>query len=191
MNQNRHFTTTIILMAAVALLLVSWAAAQGPDSPRGHAGKRGAEPAFAGRWERLCERLELSADQKQAMEKIREEARGERLELRKDLLRLQNELHGLMLADEPSEKEVADLIERIGDIKTKRQQSRMSQRLAIRRLLTDEQRDQLMLGRDEGRRGGRQFDRGERRHGGEGWGRSHPCPRRDGGARPDGRGRMW
>jgi Spy/CpxP family protein refolding chaperone len=160
----------------------------------------------------FCQRLDLSAEQQQAIAKLREDGQKERNELRKELMRLQNDLRGVMLQDEPSQKAAVDLVGRVGALRTQLQQSRVRQRLAVREQLTPAQRDQLLLMR--GQRGpghGKRFGEmgragcgGPRGHagfqhgaGGPGRGPGHgqacgPCPyRQDGSGRrtgPDRRG---
>ncbi len=97
------------------------------------------------RWERRADHLQLTEEQRAAIAEIREKGRKEKLALRKQMLRLQNELQGELLADEPSEAKVRELVAKQGEIRTQLQQNRLSQKLAIRKLLTAEQRDQLLL----------------------------------------------
>lgn len=97
------------------------------------------------RWERWAERLELTAEQQEAMAEIRQETRKQQVALRKELVQLQNDLEGEMLKDEPSPDRVSELADRMGGLKTQLQQNRLAQHLAIRKLLTPDQRDELLL----------------------------------------------
>ena len=124
-----------VLMMGPAVVL---AQAESPDDP-------GPPTRHDLRWERLAERLQLTEEQRTAIAEIREKGRKEKLTLRKQLLRLHNELQGEWLADEPSEAKVRELVAEQGEVRTQLQQNRFSQRLAIRKLLTDEQRDQLLM----------------------------------------------
>ncbi len=156
MRTHRNLRWTAMLLTAGLLIAASAAVAQDQKSAKGAAAsgpQRG--------W--LCQRLDLTDAQQQAWSELREQGRQERLALRKDLMRLRNELRGEMLKDEPSAAKVQDLVGRAGELRTKMQQSRMAQRLELRKLLTPEQRDRLLLmeqerGRGHGR-GMRSFQR--------------------------------
>lgn len=91
-------------------------------------------------------RLDLTEEQEQAIAKLREEGHKQRLADRKDLRRLRHDLQGVMLADEPDARAAEKLIGQIADLRAKMQVSRLRQHLAVRQLLTPEQRDRLPLG---------------------------------------------
>ena len=139
-------TTLTVVMILAAVLAASTALAQGPG--RGGCGSHG--PMFGpGAGDELppmmVERLDLSEDQQAAIAEIRAKARAEGVELRKEMLRLRNELQGEMLKDEPSEKTLVDLTERMGELRTRMQIQRVKTRLAVRRQLTPEQRDRMLM----------------------------------------------
>lgn len=90
--------------------------------------------------------LDLTEEQGQAIAKLREEGRQERLADRKNMRRLRHDLQGVMLADEPDARAAEKLIGQIADLRAKMQMSRLRQHLAVRQLLTPEQRDRLPLG---------------------------------------------
>lgn len=117
-----------------------------------------AAPAVAGRgkarWadgdrpdrtDRMAERLDLTAEQRTAIEKITEAGRAKAVEHRKEMARLRHEMKGEMLKDDPGEAALARSIEKIGALRTKQQIDRMKDRMAIRRLLTPEQRDRWLM----------------------------------------------
>lgn len=91
-------------------------------------------------------KLDLTEEQEQAIAKLREEGHKQRLADRKDLRRLRHDLQGVMLADEPDARAAEKLIGQIADLRAKMQVSRLRQHLAVRQLLTPEQRDRLPLG---------------------------------------------
>ena len=137
MKSKHDLRPTVWLIAAVLLAAAATAVAQGDADPADD------PPARAG-FARLCQRLELTDAQQQAWRELQEAGRAERLTLRKDLMRLRHELEGQMMQDEPSAQEVARLVESIGANRTKLQRSRLTERLEMRKLLTDEQRDRLL-----------------------------------------------
>lgn len=154
-------------------------------------------------------RLDLTEEQQQAIAKLRDEGRKERLASRKELRRLRHDLRGVMLADKPDVRAAEKLIGQIADLRAKMQVSWLRQHLAVRQLLTPEQRDQLPLGgpgwfdgRDDfGGRGGRGGCggcggpgwRGHRAGRGPGWGPCQGCGRDPGcgPGRGPGRGLGW
>ena len=103
-------------------------------------------------------RLGLTDEQEQAIAKLREEGRQERLADRKDMRRLRHDLQGVMLADEPDARAAEKLIGQIADLRAKMQVSRLRQHLAVRQLLTPAQRDRLPLGGPGWFDGGDGFD---------------------------------
>lgn len=162
MNNQRTFLMSLTLVA----LLSGMALAQpGPRGRQHHDNcGRGAGPEM--RLERLAERVELTEQQQQAIDTIRDDARKAGRELRKQLAVLRNQREGEMLTDEPSEKVLVSLTEQIGSIETQLQVNRMKTRLAVRSQLTEEQRDQMaMMNHRRGGRGGRFLCDGEGRGG--------------------------
>ncbi|MEZ4388040.1 MAG: periplasmic heavy metal sensor [Candidatus Krumholzibacteriia bacterium] len=147
---------TMLVSCALVTLAASLAAAQpGPDRG-GHRGREGWGPDPEPRIERLAQRLDLTAEQQTAILAIEAEARQAGRELDKELARLRNQRQGEMLKDEPSEKALVDLTEKMGAVRTKLQIVRLKARLAVRAQLTADQRDEMMLmGRHgRGRSGG-------------------------------------
>jgi Spy/CpxP family protein refolding chaperone len=131
--------------ALVALCMVLGLAAAAVAQPgRGPGAGRGDGFGRGERMGRLLERLDLTPDQREQLGKLREAGRAEGLVLRKDLLRLRHELRGEMLKDAPEGKVVEQLAARIGEAQGKLQAHHLRQRLAMRGLLTPEQRDRLL-----------------------------------------------
>jgi Spy/CpxP family protein refolding chaperone len=194
-TRNNTFTVS----ALVALLVVGLAAtamAQGPGQGQGHNGKgHGQGQGQAGpqmQVERMAKRLDLSADQITAIQEIRANGRAKNTETRKQMMRLRNEKHGEMLKDDPSTQKVLELTTEIGNLRTKMQANRMSDRLEVRKVLTPEQRDKMLLsgeGRGENhgdKRGGKRgqiFGQGHNRgQGGGGCNNDCDSPRRENGS---------
>lgn len=152
-SRNPWFPMTLIalmaLAAAAALAQPPEPALQGdPDGyGPGFGAEKGPGPGF------LAEKLDLSEEQIAQIDKIREEGRKKGLERHKQVLRLRNELEGEMLADQPSRKKVLELNQKLGDLHTQMQADRLTERLAIRELLTPEQRDRMLLMKERGKRG--------------------------------------
>jgi len=144
------------LAVITILIIVAAAAIVQAGEGRGYRGKAGRAGhgmhdgrGHGGQIAMALKHLDLSDDQREKIEALREKTREENLEARKSLVRLKNELHGVMLEDSPDAAEAGRLIERIGDLRTRMRIERMETRLAIRNLLTPEQRDRLIahLGR--------------------------------------------
>ncbi len=151
-------TRTLIVITMVAALAAT-ALAQPGRAPRagGRAGGPGqCEMGPGPRLERMAEVLDLTEAQQTAIADLHEKTRAEATELRKELARLRNQKHGEMLKDDPSEKTLVSLTEKMGEVRTRLQVQRLETRLAVREQLTAEQRDQMLLmGPRHGKRGGR------------------------------------
>lgn len=173
-----HKTMQVAALATLLIVgLASAAVAQGPGSGRGGRGDGEFGPQM--RVERMASQLDLSDEQVAAISEIHAKGRADNLELRKQMMRLRNEKQGEMLKDEPSAGKVAELTQKIGDLRTKMSLNRSASRLAVRKLLTPEQRDKMLLMGGRGAGGGREGHRGG--HGS-----------RDGsGPQHDGAGRNW
>ena len=118
------------------------------------------------RFEMLADHLELSDEQIAGIKGIQAQGQEKNLELRKNLMRLHNELQGEMLKDDPSQKAAQDLNAEIGALRIEIQANCLANRLEVRKQLTPEQRDKMLMLRGK-------FQRGEgRRVGGRGMG---PC----------------
>lgn len=155
------------VLAVIALLAVGVAGAAPCESAGRHQACGRPGEVFGGgpSPERLAHRLDLNEEQVTAVTEIHQKGQARDVELRKQMARLRNEMHGEMLKDEPSEKTVMSLTGRLGELQTKLRENRLRDRLAVRKLLTPEQRDKMLTQKN---RIGRRFaDRdgacGERR----------------------------
>lgn len=97
--------------------------------------------------------LGLSEDQQKRVREIHEGKRGEHIRLQKEMARLQNQLEGELLKDSPAVETLRALAGQIGNIRTQEMVLRLETRLAVRGVLTQEQRDRMLLDR-RGPRGG-------------------------------------
>ena len=138
-RMNRRLTWLGFLLVAG---LVVGAAGAGIAGPRGD--RDGGPP----RWERMFERLDLTDEQMTKVKEILAENRESAVELRKEELRLRNQVHGEMLADSPDTREVGKLVRRLGEIHAELHLKRLEGEIAVRSILTDEQRDRLLLHRE-------------------------------------------
>lgn len=177
--KRSRFLRLRYLLPTTLLSLLLMGAAPGADSvqarePVGRGGGFGRASGRAG--DLMARRLDLTDAQREAMTKLREEGRARDVPLRKQMQQLRNELKGEMLKDDPSDRTVTDLARQMGELRTRMQTGRLQDRLAMRKLLTPEQRDKLIL-MGEGRRGG------ERGRGGMHGGRRGGWNGRGGGGR--------
>ena len=176
-NKNLVLAAATLLVLAVGGL----ALAQGPHGGGGGACDQARCDGDGPGIERLAARLDLSPEQVQAITALQEQGRTLNQSLRKDMLRLRNDLKGEMLKDAPDAKAAKGLVAKIGDLRTKMQQNRLDTRLAVRQQLTPEQRDKMLLmGEGRGGRGdreGRGGRGGHGRHGGHRGGGDGDCPR--------------
>jgi len=161
MNMTRQTLRNTLGTALVLILVVgattSLAGRPGCGARQGGMGDGPGGPGCDGpgsRMEMMTRHLDLSEEQQTAIQEIRDANRQKVTDLRKDLMKLQNERRGEMLEDSPSEKTVVDLTDRIGNLKTEMQTLRVKCRLAVRKELTAEQRDRMLLmGKGHGARG--------------------------------------
>lgn len=146
--------------AALAMLVMipASAALSQPGTSRsdrgpGEAGSRRGGPGLHQRMPRAAMRgLDLTDAQKEQIAEIRKGGEAARTDLQKQLARLRNEMRGEMLEDTPDRRKIVSLAERIGDVQTKLGVHRAEQMLAMREVLTPEQRDRWLT-RSERMRG--------------------------------------
>ena len=79
---------------------------------------------------------------------------SEMADLKKELMRVKNDIRGEMLEDAPDLGDLRELISRKSDIRAEIEVLRLEGRLAMREVLTEEQRDKMLMVR-HGRRGPR------------------------------------
>lgn len=180
-NSNKFKIIVAAVFATLVMASAGMAAAQGPAAGKGQGSGL--------RLERMAAHLNLTEEQQETIKSIHEKSGQVGVQLRKDLARLRNEMQGEMLKDEPSEKAVLSLNEKMGSLKTELKANRLKTRLAVREQLTPEQRDQMLTmrgpghrgdgrgeGRAHGRRGGKNFGRGMERCDGSGPHARTECP---------------
>jgi len=134
----------------MAVLATANAFAQGPgNGPGSRRGPGFGGPGCGGPGDGkpclMADRLDLSEAQQEAIDAIHEKSRAQNLELRKQVMRLRNELKGEMLKDAPDQGKVVGLTENIGKLRTQMQVNQAKTRLAVRQQLTTEQRDKMMM----------------------------------------------
>jgi hypothetical protein len=102
----------------------------------------------------MAARLDLTAEQKEKIEKIRTADEKKLVSLHKEMMLARHDLRGEMMKDDPDASKVKKLAEKLGGIRTNSQIARLESRIAVRKILTPEQRDKMLLAP----------------HGGPGWG---------------------
>jgi Spy/CpxP family protein refolding chaperone len=187
-SSNGWKTGLLLMLATLVLVFAAAALAQGPGGRFGHGkGKGICEGNFGSehRLEVLTEKLELTEEQVAAIDGIQENGREKGVELHKEMMRLQNDLEGELLKDDPKKETALKLVDKIGALRTEIQAQRLQGRLEIRQQLTPEQRDKMLMmkesfqGSRHGRRGGRGMGRHcDRECDGSGQGRGHGCTTR-------------
>lgn len=156
---------TLVTVGILALVMASatLVAAQGPGAGKGTGrgmrmgGGSDGEMGPGQRLDRLAARLELTEEQSKAIESIHQKNREKGTQLRKELMRLRNEAQGEMLKDNPSEKTVLSLNQKMGEIKTELKANRLKTRLAVREQLTPQQRDKMLMMGQRSRHSGEGF----------------------------------
>jgi Spy/CpxP family protein refolding chaperone len=167
MKTRRALIITSLLLAV--MLIATAASAQQGYGKRGQAGRMANQDCYRGQdgnrgpgGGRMLQFLDLSEEQQAAVDKLREGRQDIRVAHRKEMMRLRNELEGLMLQDKPDAAKARKLITKMGEMRTEMKVQAMEHRLEIRELLTDEQIDKLIA--HKGKLGGRGQGR---RHGGD------------------------
>jgi Spy/CpxP family protein refolding chaperone len=98
--------------------------------------------------------LDLTDAQRTQLSEIREKGQAEGTALRKQMMRLRNDMRGEMLQDRPDRRKIVRLAEQIGAVQTKLGVHRAEQHLTMLDVLTPEQRDEWLSRPHQGRRGG-------------------------------------
>ena len=158
-RRTPHFAGRALLAFAATWLLATAVGAEGPGAP----GKRRGPPPIERVLERHAERLGLDDDTRARIRELSSEGRDAGRAHREALRALRDELRELLSQDAPKESEVFAKADEIGRAETALQKERLRTMLAIRALLTPEQRSELVKIHDEmrGERRGR-GRRGER-----------------------------
>ncbi len=133
---------------------------------KGHRGAFGGKHGGFGKIERLASELNLTDVQVATLKDQRTASQKDAIRLRADLEVARVELHELIDAAKPSENQVRQHVEKMGDFRTALMLNRVLGRLKMREVLTEEQFQKLKeMRNDAGKRRGK---RG--RHHGRGMG---------------------
>jgi Spy/CpxP family protein refolding chaperone len=146
MNARKKFpliALAVLSLTALVLFGTGTAAAQ-----RQGKGCTDGEFGPGHRQEMMTAHLELSEEQAATIEGIREAGQKKNLELRKELMRLRTDLEAEMLKDEPSEKAALDLMETMNGLQGEMKANGLKTRLEVRKQLTPEQRDKMLVMKD-------------------------------------------
>ena len=92
---------------------------------------------------RHADKLGITEDVLQQVEEIVMQARDRQREIRRDIKKLQADVHYEMDVDSPDRAKVMDLIRQTGELKIQQHQGRVGVLLEIRSLLTSEQKRQM------------------------------------------------
>lgn len=137
----RHQALTVIVIVAVAC---GFALAQpGPAAGAPAQGGKAQPPMAADRTPKMAqgpETPDLTPDQLDKIDALREAHLKEMLPLQTDLRVKEIELAALWRADEPDAKKIIAKMKEIGDVREKMEVARISHQFDIRKLLTPEQR---------------------------------------------------
>ncbi len=143
MRRDARGDAARLAWVAIAALAIGAAGASADDGPRRGRPSHG-PPPIERVLERHSERLGLDAETREKIRAIAREGR-EAGEPRRDELRaLKRELRALLSREEPDEAAVLDQAEAIGRVETELQKQRLRTMLAIRALLSPEQRRELV-----------------------------------------------
>ena len=157
----------IFTVAVAALATACWAQGAGPGGGGGPRGPRGP------RHEAIAKELGLTPDQTARLEKLRVDFQKARIQQRASTQIARLDLRQLMQASTVDEKAVMAKVHELSDLQAAGLKARVEHMLAMRAVLTPEQREKLKALRHEhgfgqGRRGGRpgMWQGGQRHEGG-------------------------
>lgn len=163
-----------VLSGIACLALAGWAVAQGPTP---NAGRGGAGPAGDPE-ERLQARLGLTDDQMEQLHKLKVDHQKAEVQRKAAAQVARLEMNELFRAATVDEKAVAARLKVVSDLELAGLKARVDQRIALRKIVTAEQAEQIermLMGRHRERAAGmrgRQGRQGQRRPGPapqEGW----------------------
>ncbi len=132
--KSRH----IILLIAVSIILSSSAFAQQRGMQPGEMGKPGTHDKEHA--EHMPMIPDLTEKQKEQIKQVRTEHLKAMLPLKNQLMEKRARLHTVSTSENVNMKEINDIIEEIGAIKTQMMKERAAHRQEVRSLLTEEQR---------------------------------------------------
>ena len=127
---------THLVTAVVSLMVFAFALNVEARSGRGHRGHKDKGEMSA----RLCEKLDLSAEQQAKVKNLREETKSETKVLHQKLRELRKEIHWLWNAENPNEDAIMAKIEEMSAVKLELKKISAELRLDINALLTPEQK---------------------------------------------------
>jgi len=139
-------TLTKCLVAGACSFAIAAAAGAASAQPGMMAGPPEGRPGI----ERMAQFLDLSKDQVQKIEKLRDEHLSRVAGLRRELLRVRNEIRAELLEDSPDVSAIEKLVAKKADIRSRIELERVEHRLAVRKVLTPEQRDKMFMLRGRG-----------------------------------------
>ena len=129
-------TRTQLITAVVSLMVFAFALNVEAGPRRGHRGHKDKGDRMA----RLCEKLDLTADQQAKVKNLREETKSETKALRQELHELRKKMHWLWNAEKPNEDAIITNIEEMSAVKLELEKISAELRLDIEALLTPEQK---------------------------------------------------
>ena len=138
---------THLVTAVVSLMVFAFALNVEARSRRGHRGHKDKGAMAA----RLCENLDLTAEQQAKVENLRKEAKSETTALRQKLDELRKEMHWLWNAENPNEDAIMTKIEEMNAVKLELKKISAELRLDINALLTPEQKAKAVELREQRR----------------------------------------
>jgi Spy/CpxP family protein refolding chaperone len=145
-------STTLAVLGLGALLVAGAAQARGPGGPsRGGRGD--------GLGPHVLEQLDLSNEQRTAIEKSRLAMQQDLVDVKAQLREKKDQLRELWLQDNPSEKSILAKHKEMEPLQTKIRERKIKHRLEVHKILTPEQRTKLReLAKERGK--GRGMGRG-------------------------------
>lgn len=159
MQQSGERLKIALATLAIAFALPMFAQAEtddglaverGPEeSPR--YGRRGPDPGHF--LDRHADELGLDAGVRESIQAIVDASRLQAEKIRKEIRGEYEAMRGLLSQSSPDEAAVMQQSDRIEALRTEQRKNRLEAMLAIRKLLTPEQREQLVAMREEGRSG--------------------------------------
>ena len=134
MHKLMRNTLLVLFTATMAITLAHGQNTSSDDHRRAHHHK-GAE-----RLERMAEHLDLTDQQQEKIKQIRSSKAKQQIDRQNQVRELRAQLMTAMSQDQVDKSQVNSLIEQIGELRTSGDKDRADTMIAIREVLTDEQR---------------------------------------------------